>query len=483
MAIFLSVGHHLVTVRDCPREELRQLYQLLSYEEKSSYYQRMVKGIPPVYKRLFDPKTCTFPKGLLERVQTYLERQGYTVQTKFSVPHPGLRPFTIPDWAYEFQKRAVLHLLQHPHSTLQSPTGSGKTVIGSFLLGHIRGRCLMVVPSQDLLFQTAEKLAAILGEPVGMIGAGRKEWQRINVGIINSLVKVKDSPEVHELEAVIYDEAHRAIQFSRYGAFAEALTRCYFQWGLTAGAHREDGADLALEAIIGPTKMVISEREVEALGLTIKPQIYFITQPDPNCVYGGKFKVVGGERIYETPNGKPELREVYRGAVVLNEARNQAVVRVVETYLQHHTLPVLVLVESLEHGEILSQRLQCPFISGESRKEERLQNLEALRNGTVRVTVATRAYNEGVDIPRLGLVVNAAGGCSRQQMRQKVGRGVRQSQGKSGAVVIDFLDQERYYLRRQAKRRYAVSEEIYPGSCHILTLEEVCARLGGGAYE
>jgi DNA excision repair protein ERCC-3 len=454
------------------------LYQLLSYQEKSSYYQRVIRGLPPIYKRLFDPTTCTFPKGLLERVVDALEQKGYQVKVSFTVARPELREFSMPDWAYDFQVRAVRHLLCHPHSALQSPTGSGKTVIGAMTLGHIKGRCLMVVPTQDLLFQTAKKLESILDEPIGLIGAGKLKWERVNVGIINTLANHPDQPELREIEAVLYDEAHRAVHFSRYGILAKQLKNCYFQWGLTAGAHREDGADLALEAIIGPTKMVISEREVEALGLTVKPEIYFITQPDPKCEYGGDFTLVNGKRVYKTPNGKPELREVYRLALVLNEARNDAVVQVVQAFLRRSTLPVLVLVESLEHGEILSQRLDCPFISGQSKKEERLQNLEGLRNGNIRVTVATRAYNEGVDIPRLGLVINAAGGCSRQQIRQKVGRGVRQSQGKSGAIIVDFMDQERYYLCRQARKRLAVSSEIYPGSCQVLSLDEVCRRLG-----
>ena len=480
MDILCQVDHCYVWVKRCPPAAVRYLYQLLSYEEKSSYYQRVVRGWAPPLKRLYDLKQHRFPRGLLERVQTALEQQGYRVQVQHLLQRPQLRPYTIPNWAYPHQVRAVTHLLQHPHSSLQSPTGSGKTAIGAFLLGFIQGRGLMVVPTQDLLFQSAKKIEEILQEPVGLLGAGQCRWERLNVGIINTLVNLKDAPELQEIEATIFDEAHRAIQFSRYGVLVERLTKCYFHWGLTAGAHREDGAELALEAIIGPTKLVISEREVEALGLTVKPRIYFIKQPDPRCVYPGKFKQIGNRRVYDTPNGKPNLQEVYRLAIVENQARNEAVVRVVEAYHRTHDLPVLVLVEAVAHGERLSQMLNCPFIHGGSGKEARLANLEGLRSGSLKSTVASRAYNEGVDIPNLGMVINAAGGCSRQQTRQKVGRGVRQSEGKKGAIIVDFLDEEAYYLRRQAYKRYHTSEQIYPNSCRILTLAELCRILEAG---
>ena len=480
-AVHLKVDHCRVWVETCPPRVWRFLFELLSYQEKASYYQRVVRGLPPVWRRLFDVRTGQFPKGLLTRVVTALEAQGYAVTVTQLLTQPPLRPYEVPAWAYPHQRRAVAHLLAHPHSSLQSPTGSGKTAIGAFLLGHISGRALMIVPTKDLLFQSARKIEEILGEPVGLIGGGQCTWRRLNVGIINSLVKVKEAQEVGEIEACIYDEAHRAVQFSRYGEFVQYLRRCYFHWGLTAGAHREDGAELALEAIIGPVLMVISEREVEQLQLTLKPRIFFVRQPDPCCDYPGKYTIVGRQRVYQTPNGKPELREVYRLAVVCNQERNKAIARIVAAYRRRHQAPVLVLVEGVDHGEMLAQQLGCPFIHGGSPRQERQANLEGLRKGEIGLTVATRVYNEGVDIPNLGMIINAAAGCSRQLTRQKVGRCVRSSAGKTQAIIVDFYDEEKYYLRRQAQRRLQTSEEIYPGSCKVVDLEVLCHELSGEA--
>lgn len=472
LTVELEADHCRVYVRNRPPGFIvAQVDAVLRYCRQADAYVARRRGYPVPVRTLFDWATLSFPSGLLHRVQRRLEELGCRVVVRQTVPVPALRSYSLPDWLYPHQVQAVRHLLQHPHSTVQSPTGSGKTVVAAVLLAHLEGRGLVVVPTQDLLQQTKARLENILGEPVGQVGAGKRAWERITVGIINSLV-AGDGP-YDEIEAVVYDEAHRAVQVSRYGQLSERLTRAYYRWGLTAGAHRQDGLDLAMEAVIGPTLLVISERETERLGLTVKPQVYFVSVPDPRYVYTGAVR--RGEQVtYPTENGKPDLDEVYEKAVVTYGLRNQYIQRVVQAYRARHRQPVLVLVEAIRHGELLSELLAAPFAHGGLSRRERQSCLEWLRGGNV--LVASRIYNEGIDLPGLGLVVNAGCERSRQQTRQKVGRVVRAAPGKQ-AIYVDFADREPYYLASRARQRLQVLETIYPNAVRIVDIDDLCMRL------
>lgn len=476
-SIHLWSDHHRVYLREgTPGVVIRRVDQLLSYSKRSDIYLARRLGYAVPVQRLLDWNTLSFPKGLTHRVVCALERDGFEVELEEGMLRPITRSFPMGDWVYPHQRRAVEHMLRHPHSTVQAPTGSGKTVIAALVLGHIRGLCLVVVPTKDLLRQTAERLHSILGEPIGMLGDGMRRWERVNVGIINTLVGIAETEEGRPLrmvEAVVYDEAHRAVQVNRYGQLTTYLESAYFQWGLTAGAERQDGQELAMEAVIGPTLLVISERETESLRLTLKPRVIFVQFTNPSYVYPGA-KRQGRYYIYPTPNGKPDQMDVYRQAVVNCPKRNQLVEDVVRAYCSCHRAPALVLVESIEHGEELSRRLQAPFVHGKWKRRDREENLEKMRRGEIPVTVATKVYTEGVDIPNLGLVVNASAERSQQAVRQKIGRGVRQAPGKEQVYYVDILDSEPYYLRSRAQQRLQTARNLYPGSVTIHSPEELC---------
>jgi superfamily II DNA or RNA helicase len=112
-----------------------------------------------------------------------------------------------------------------------------------------------------------------------------------------------------------------------------------------------------------------------------------------------------------------------------------------------------VLAVRIEHGHILEEmakelfpELKLKYIHGGSEDETREEVIKDLKSGKIDVAVATTILNEGVNIPSLGAVINAAGGKSEIAVLQKIGRGLRVTDKKKVIYLVDFFDSSHRFL-------------------------------------
>ena len=103
---------------------------------------------------------------------------------------------------------------------------------------------------------------------------------------------------------------------------------------------------------------------------------------------------------------------------------------------------VLLLVGSIEHGELLAARIpgavMCHSKMGAKKRREAI---ERTRMGENKVLVATSLADEGLDVPIFSCLVLAAGGRSAAKLEQRAGRVLRPHESKrNGGVIHDFLD-------------------------------------------
>jgi len=115
-------------------------------------------------------------------------------------------------------------------------------------------------------------------------------------------------------------------------------------------------------------------------------------------------------------------------------------------------MTTLILVQQYPHGDNLKAiRPDLVFIKGNQPKKQRKQALKDLRDGTIKVAIATTLADEGLDIKRLGCVIVAGGGKSVTRVYQRVGRTLRKFPGKDKAFVILFQHKCKF-LEKHAKR-------------------------------
>ncbi len=340
-------------------------------------------------------------------------------------PKVALRPYQVP----------ACDALLRGSGYVVAPCGSGKTQIALAAVSCLPGRALVLVHTLDLKRQWVARAESLgLGEDVDV-------W---TVQSANNWHFTEAAKRVSAYAAVILDESHHVPART----FARALysMRAPWRWGLTATPERADGLQDMIRWYIGPELHRIAQAEVLAAGCSVVPSVRMVRWP-----YEG-----------EVPQRNGELD--WAGLVTglsLDAARNAEVVRLA-LESANEGCSVLVLTSRVEHVEAL-EALMPGSVALHSGKAKRLRSegLDALRDGRARIGIATQLADEGLDLPRLDVLILALPSRSHSKTIQRVGRIMRPSPGKGEPTVYDLVDQcapcwGQWHARKRAYREAGV---------------------------
>jgi superfamily II DNA or RNA helicase len=439
---------------------------------------------------------ATFPTGLLKRVMK-VARVGREALRDMRVrPSWTMQP-DLATWLRDYQIEGIRLLATRTRVLLRSPTGSGKgEVVAGIAAAAPHARILVLTPRATLvndLTNRIENRAArevyVLGthpnldEPCVQIATYTKAALLADIALprkkrkkpddakpvsilhaaddliadaaVASLNRERPEPTEAEREAarklfasfdvLICDEAHTIAAESYYHA-VRLCENAYYRVGLSATpTERTDGKNLY---ILGAFSDIESLAEFDAL-----IERGMISDYD---VVWSKYAP-----IPQTPLPK-SFASQYEHCIVNNDARNRAVLGA--TYKAPK--PVIVFTERLDHAEALLSRWQdkmpgsvATLATGDVSKAQREAIVNGAKSGEVEVIFATRVFAEGIDIPNLAAVVNAAGYKAPIPLLQRIGRGMRKHEGKDKFIVYDFLDDvpwlPKNWPRIHARRRAA----------------------------
>jgi len=158
-----------------------------------------------------------------------------------------------------------------------------------------------------------------------------------------------------------------------------------------------------------------------------------------------------------------DWRQVYKYGIALNVQRNQQIVdNTLQLLEKGHT--ILILISQLIHGEELVRAFNhygqhVDFVQGITDKDERTRLKDALKTGKIKCLIASTIFVEGVNLPNLDVMINTSGGKSEIQVVQKVGRGLRKTEKKKKAIIIDFIDTSHRHLRNHYNKRARIYKE------------------------
>lgn len=305
---------------------------------------------------------------------------------------------------------------------LNSPTGSGKTVIaaGIVQLAVAKGkRVLFLAHRRELIEQTADKLISSGVLNFGVIMAGDKRVNPdapVQVASIKTLIR----RELPAADLIIIDEAHRAASRSYLNILANYPDAVVL--GLTATPERLDGK--GLDDIFDELVVVETVPNLIEQGFLIKPTCYVGPTGDLSGV-----KTKRGDydeaQLAEAMD-QPKLT----GDIVANWKRLA------------NGKKTVVFASSVEHAKHISQEffnagVSAAWVSGDTPKVEREATIADWRSGAITIVANCQIFVEGFDLPELECCILARPTQSVSMYLQMVGRIMRPAHGKADALVLD----------------------------------------------
>jgi superfamily II DNA or RNA helicase len=444
----------LTQVPEQIRSDLIQRFQLANPKYlENQRMGRWNKGVPKVlrYYRRMGADGLVVPRGFMRQLILMCRREQEPIDIqdqRRKLPdveltfHGSLKPF---------QQEAVEVMLAKEFGTLSAPTGSGKTVMALCMVAARRQPALIMVHTKDLAFQWVERIHSFLGladAQIGLIGAGKKQiGSHITVAMVQSLYKCAHEVAPH-IGHLVVDECHRTP--SRTFTEAATVFDSKFMLGLSATPWRRDRLSQLIFWHLGDMHHEVSKSHLVADGHLLDMEIVvrhtdFRPYYDPVNEYSKMLSELtcNDERnrlIAADVAGEAGMNENDGGICLLLSDRKRHC-ETLQAILKH------------KHG------LKAHLITGNLTVAQRREVIDELKNGHVRILIATgQLIGEGFDHPGLSTLFLATPVRFSGRVLQYLGRVLRPAGDLKRARVFDYVDIHVPALVAAAKARQMVYE-------------------------
>ena len=320
------------------------------------------------------------------------------------------------------------HELGQEYGLVIMPTGSGKTRIASIDSNYLQSkRILYVAHTHEILDVANREFGQVFGCNKiykGWIEIPQNAEEYVQLSTIQSIRKNLDRFEYDTFDYVIIDEFHHAAAPSYRNLISKI--RPQFLLGLTATPFRLDKQDV-MEICQGNIIVNFELRSGIDAGVLV-PFHYYGLFDDIN--YSILKRIAGS---YSTSDLNKALIIPERDKSIINEWTEYA-----------QDLPTIAFCCSRKHAKRMFQSFRENGISakvylGTTRLDSRLDIIEQLQFGDIKVICAVDVLNEGVDIPFVECLLFLRPTESKRIFFQQLGRGLRKSPGKDHVIVLDFI--------------------------------------------
>jgi DNA repair protein RadD len=328
---------------------------------------------------------------------------------------------------HEHQKLAEAQLREslrsgHKRPIIQSPTGSGKTVLAAAIVEKALAkgkRVIFTVPKLSLIDQTVERFNEEGIRAIGVIQGyhpGTDGTQPVQVASIQTLRRRK----LPEADLVLVDEAHEVHDFYREWMEKPEWKTVPFV-GLTATPYSRGLGKLYDDLIVPTTTAELIER-----GFLSKFRVFAPSHPDLRGV-----KTVAGD--YH----EGQLSEVM--------SKKELTADVVQTWLDKgEDRPTLAFCVDLGHArkladEFNSRGVVCGYVDAYTDRRARNELGEAFRARQAQVICSVGTLTTGIDWD-VRCIILARPTKSEILYVQIIGRGLRTGVGKDHCLILDHSD-------------------------------------------
>lgn len=400
-------------------------------------------------KKRYISDSGEFRTGLLSRILKDLESIGCTRDhIEISSVNEGapIETVSVNNFSYrDYQKEAIEFCLSNRRCILDSPTGSGKTlimagVVASLLEHNPEIKGVILFKEKQHLVQTYEFFQQCGIPGIGVNYGEGFEYGNIMLSTHKSIGNILDT-HLEDSNLLMVDEAHQFCKGESMVAAIESFPNAFFRFAFTATVPRDDAKNIngrmALEGAFGPVYVTRTAVELVEDGSLAKPIIQ-IVENDPGFV-------------------DPDITypDAYLEYIVNNQERNEAVSKIVSMVRKSSkSAKILILVKNLDHIENLLELIPDAYvIEGKDNISDRYSKINKfLSPKESSVIIGTNVMQTGVSINEISHMINARGLESESATLQGLGRGLRKAEGLDVVYYYDFYDYIPY-LDKHSKAR------------------------------
>lgn len=432
------------------------LYNHFGIEVEGAFFMPAVKlGRWDGKIRFYEQTGRTYVR-ILDEIVPFLYNWGYDISiedNRFSTPliegRMTLDRFShivTPKGPIEFrpyQVEAVNEMISASSGFVVAGTGSGKTFICAgacdiYSKNHIP--TITIVPSGDLVDQTADTYRLLELDEVGVYSGAQKDIGALN--LVATWQSLQNNPYImHDYGMVLIDEAHGAKAKVIQQLVNEHGAHIPFRFGVTGTFPKPETDQYTLKSTIGSILYTITARELINMGYLAEVEIQILQTMDSA----------------DLPDYTAE--KTYLGQ---KEDRIDLLAELIQEHMEEYG-NTLVLVNSLKFGRMLQKKIpNSIFMSGDTDKNTRKDNYNEYdtRNDVIKIATYGIA-STGISIDRIFCLFMVDAGKSFVKAIQTIGRGTRLADDKNKVHVVDFCSTLKYSKKHLKERKKYYKEAEY----------------------
>lgn len=324
-------------------------------------------------------------------------------------------------------------------------TGTGKTYLSAFDIKNFGGKKILFLAHREELLNNARDTYKLIFPhmTLGKIAMSEKNYDAdIIFATIQSMKKdnILKYYKKDTFDYIVVDEFHHA------GADTYLKILKYFEpkflLGLTATPERMDGKDIMA---ITDYNIAGEIRLRDALELDLLAPFHYFGIADELIDYNTIKKVNG---TFDTKDLSIKLS--------INERVDFIIEKIKHYDYDGDKLRAIAFCVNIDHAIYMSNEFnkrgfKTVYITARDNQSRRVEVLKDFHEGKIDIIFSIDIFNEGIDIPKINMLLFLRPTNSSTIFIQQLGRGLRKIKGKEFVTVLDFIgNYNRDYLLSEA---------------------------------